>query len=297
MKKKILVIALLCLLLLLTVLLVKWYRFHESQQYPTVFEPRIEFAIIKVNSISKEEINMDAAMMIKNPLPVDLNTDSIRYKVYINQKLVMKSAYTGNVHLKGGDSSMVNFPVIIKAKELVDVLNSLEDKNIDSADYTMEGYVYLKMPVLKDKFHHFNYTVRKPAFRIPKAALTKIKVKKVGMKHTKLLTDVTIINNNVFDMDFKKMKYQVFIGGDSLATGSIDSTISLKAHSETKLTLPVDLNLKEAAEGAFDLLLKADKTQYRFTMQSTIVSDFNSLKNSKMWIETEGPLKEIKDLR
>jgi len=297
MKRKILIIIIFCLLVLILIFLVKWFRFRESQQYPTVFEPRIEFGIIHVNEISREEVNMDASLMIKNPLPVDLNTDSIQYRLYINQKLVLKSAYTTGVHLKGGDSSMVNFPVIIKASELVEVLNNLEDKNIDSADYTLEGKIYLKLPVLKDKFHHFNLTVRKPAFRIPKVAIAKIKIKKVGIKHTKLLTDIKITNKNAFSMDFKKIKYHVLLDGDSLAKGTIDSVISIKAMSETKLSIPIDLNLKETAEGAFDLLLNDEKTKYQFIMQSTVVSDFNAIKNSVLWIETEGPLKEIKDLK
>jgi len=297
MKKKILLLILLVILIIVVIGVIKWLRFRDDQKYPTVFEPRLEFGIVNIHEIDKDKIQLDASMMMTNPLPVGINLDSMEYVVYINQKEVIKSTYPKPFHLKGTDSTMVHFPVTIKTKVLGDILNTLENKNIDSADYTVEGRIFLSLPILKDKFHRFTITRRLPAMRIPEVALTKIQVKKFGLKHSKLMINAKINNPNVFTVNLKKLKYQVYMDDDSLADGMIDTLISLRAKEEVPVTIPVDLSLKEAAEAGWDLIFNSEKTRYRFTMQTTVGSEYNMLKNSKLRVESEGSLKEIKDLK
>lgn|GEM_PF-5491498 len=297
MKKKILIIILVVLLILLLIGIVKWYRFRQGEKYPTLLEPRLEFMVAHINQISKEETDMEASMLVKNPLPVGITFDSISYQLYINQKLVVKSAYADAFHLNGNDSTMLSFPIIIRNKVLFEELDRLKENNTDSADYTVEGKIYPGLPGAKDRFFKFHISRKLPALRIPEIKVTKIRIKKIGMKHTKMVIETKIKNDNVFSVRLSKLNYRLLMDDDSLVTGIIDSTITIGEKSESVISFPADLNLKEAAEATFDLLLNAEKTRYALLLQTTAESDLNMLKKSRLIIESEGKLKEIKELR
>jgi LEA14-like dessication related protein len=297
MKKKIAAIIFLALILLIAVYFIKWYRNSQNQKYPTTLLPRIELTVINIKEITKERTTMDEALLIKNPFPFTLNLDSINYVIYINQKSVVTSEYKKSIHLKGNDSTMITLPVVIKNEALIGILKKLEANHIDSADYTIEGKVFLKLPVLKDKYYKFNYTMRLPSLVIPDVKISKIKISRLGIKHTHLTFAAKINNPNVFSINFRHMKYRINLNKDTLATGEIDSLISIKAKSEVTINVPVDLSIKEAAGGVYDYILKSDNTTYFFWMSAVIVSEYNSIKNSKMIIENNGTLKEIKELQ
>lgn len=256
----------------------------------------MEFGVIKINEITREETDLEASLKLMNPLPVTVHFDSVTYNLYINQKLVLQSTYAKPFKLNGSDSTIITIPVVIKNQALAAKLNELENNNTDSADYTLEGKLFLKLPVLKDRIHRFHISRKLPALRIPKITLSKISIKKLRLKHSILEIHATIENNNVFSMNFRHIRYRIALDGDSLIRGQVDTLIALKAKSKNDLVFPVDLNLKETAEAVFNYLLKPEKTTYKIVLQTTLSSEHNVLKNSRLRIENEGKLSEIKEL-
>jgi len=292
-SKTILESAILITFLLLVIFVGKWYWRVSKQAYPT-YKPRIEMSYFKVKKFTKDSTDMDMILLVRNPLPFKLLLGNLSYNIYIGGVEVIESKYPASINIEAEDSSLLKFPVIMKNEKLTEILNKLKKQGVDSTEYKIEGNADLNFLLLKNTPYHFNFSKKLPLYIIPKLAVEKIRVKKIGLKHTQLLINCSIHNRNVFPYNFKETVYEIKINGSHLVDGKIDSTINIPAHSKVEITLPADVSLIKALEAGFDSWFKSATTEYDLYFAAKIVADDNAIKDSKVILEAKGKLKDLK---
>jgi LEA14-like dessication related protein len=264
----------------------------KKDPYATLIKPRIEQMAIIIKELDKEKTTMDMKVLVDNPSPIGFSLDSLSYKLFIGGTEVMKSSYPKAIKLEGNDSTWITLPVTVFNKKLVNELKELEKKKIDSVQYRIKSQVYANIP-FKDGPINLDYAIKAPAFVIPKVKVKGVEVKKIGLKESKAVFKAEIDNPNPIPFEYKNTTYKVKIDKDKLMEGKIDTAVIIPKYSKKVLDFPVEISLKETGETIFKMLLKPKDVDYYFNFKTTLISKSNMLKDSKMFIEDEGKLKEL----
>ena len=101
-------------------------------------------------------------------------------------------------------------------------------------------------------------------------------------------------NRNVFSLKSKNIAYELSIEDNKLIKGIIPGLTDIQAKSVTELTIPITISFKEVGKTLFDLLKKGNNLGYKLRLTSSIESENNMMKNSKVILESEGSVKSLK---
>jgi LEA14-like dessication related protein len=264
----------------------------KKDPFATVIKPRIEAMNILIKELDKEKTTMDMKLLVDNPSPIGISLDSLSYQFYIGDTEVMESSYPKGIKMKGNDSTWITLPVTVFNKKLVKKLKGLEEKKIDSVEYRMKSKVYANIP-FKDGPLNLDYAIKAPAFVIPKMKVKGLEIKKFGLKESKAIFKTEIENPNPIPFEFKNTSYKVKIDKDKLLEGKIDTAVIIPRYSKKILDFPVEVSLSEAGEAVFRLLVKPSDTDYYFSFKTKLISKSNMLRDSKLFLEDEGKLKDL----
>ncbi|MFI5171886.1 MAG: LEA type 2 family protein [Chitinophagales bacterium] len=297
MKKKVFLICLFVLIIVTGIILLRWNIKKKNDPYATFIVPRLEISYFEITEIKKARTSMNMIFIVDNPSPFGIHVDSLQYAMFIAGEEVMKSTYAKSFDLNGNDSGAIVLPVIIENQKLLHTLKSLEAQGVDSVNYEMRSQFYINLPFLKNKPREVTVTRYLPLLILPKIKIEDIKIEKAGFKSTNIIVTTRIINKNNFSFSMKDIYYKVQIKGDEITEGEIDEVITIPAMDSVTIKIPVEIKVKEIATSLPDLIFNKDDTEYSFYSELKIVADHNSIRDSKVIIESEGNVKEITDLR
>ncbi|HYG39325.1 MAG TPA: LEA type 2 family protein [Cytophagales bacterium] len=272
---------------------INWYKEQKKDPYTTFIKPRVELANFQIKTMTRQKTEMNMNMLIDNPSPIGFKINNLKYKIYIVDTEVMKSTYSKAIKLEGNDSSLISLPVTVYNEKLIRKLEELENKNLDSVNYKIKGQFFTNIPFLKGEPIDFEMEKRLPLYKIPKAKFEKLKIEKLGLNNTKVIIQTKIENPNVFPFKFKETIFKVNIDKDELMKGNIDTVVNIPAKGKVDLNLPAEISIKEVGETAFEMLLKPGDVDYSFYLETKLVSEDNSLKNSLITMEGQGKLQDL----
>lgn len=272
---------------------INWYKEQKKDPYTTFIKPRVELANFQIKTMTRQKTEMNMNMLIDNPSPIGFKINNLEYKIYIVDSEIMKSTYSKAVKLEGNDSSLISLPVTVYNEKLIKKLEELENRNLDSVNYKIKGQFFTNIPFLKGEPIDFEMEKRLPLYKIPKAKFEKLKIEKLGLNNTKVIIQTKIENPNVFPFKFKETIFKVNIDKDELMKGSIDTVVNIPAKGKVDLNLPAEISIKEVGETAFEMLLKPGDVDYSFYLETKLVSEDNSLKNSLITMEGQGKLQDL----
>jgi LEA14-like dessication related protein len=276
---------------------VQWYRGQKNEPYPTYIKPRLDMTLVKITKITRGITYMEIKMLISNPLPVGITLDSFSYRFLIGGTEVIKSVYPKTIHIVGGDSGYVSFPVELENQHLSAALKKMEKQKFDSTDYEIRVKSYIALPMLKDKTYEVSMKRRLPVFIIPRVEIRDLDLKTLGLKHTKSVITIGIDNPCAITYRLKSIHYKVNIDTGRLASGTIPGNMIIPAFGQASVDVPVDVNIGKGAETLFDNWFRSSSTVYSVYVDAMIMAEDNFIKDSKVILEAEGKLKEIKALR
>ncbi len=146
MKKILLIVFILFIAIVATFLIWRYIGYsRDKDANKTFLLPRLEFSLTEINSMTKEKAEMTSRILIKNQLPLSFTADSLEYHFFIADKEVMRDTYKKSITLKGNDTSLIALPVTVYNKDLISILNSSKEKNIDSVEYRVKASFYTNL--------------------------------------------------------------------------------------------------------------------------------------------------------
>ena len=93
---------------------------------------------------------------------------------------------------------------------------------------------------------HVRYLLLSP--EPPKASVTQIQIKGVGIGSIKAVATLSIHNPNDFSLDAQQLRYEVFAHEKSVATGSIQKPWVVPPLKDKRVSLPIVIRTASAAE-------------------------------------------------
>lgn len=277
-------------------LVIMYIFLFRNEEKSVDIKPELSIVALSITGINDETIDADASLLIGNPLPVEVTTNRVDYRIQINGTEVMRNRYDQPITIRSDTSTTVNLPVKILSEEFVQVLSRLDEEKADSADYTISAQFHLDVPVLGSRILDFTETTRLPALRLPEVRAGNLSVDKLRWEGSSLTLDVEVNNPNDFPLQFKEVHYEVVIDDDHTMSGDIPGLTKIPANGVATVPIKLHTDHKELMKTVWKTLFEDESTPFTITYQSTVVSENDLLNDTPLIMKTKGTLAELKDL-
>jgi len=293
MKKKIILILVILFIAIIASFFIwlSWGYVRDKDPNKTFLLPRLELSQLNITSLTAEKTEMTVKVLIKNQIPLSFTADSLQYRIFINDREVMKDHYKKSITLKSNQTSRISLPITILNHDLISALKTNERENNDSVEYHFRVSFYTDILVKKQ----FDVDIKKflPLVHISEVKSGHIEISSLNFSGAVFKLIVSIKNKNVFSLKSKNIAYELSIEDNKLIKGIIPGLTDIHAKSVTELTIPVTISYKEMSKTLFELLKKGNNVSYKLHLTFKIESKNNMLKNSKIMLESEGSVKSL----
>jgi LEA14-like dessication related protein len=268
----------------------------EKGPYDNTLKPRLEMTTMEITEIDDDQITMNVKLLVDNPLPIGFQARRLSYTVLIANTPVVEDAYEKPITVESGDSTLVTLPVRVINKKLLTVLNTLDQKDIDSTNYTVRCRFDLDVPIVGERTFTQTITRRMPTVYLPKIEIDDIDFGKLGLKKTDVAAKVNVTNKNNFPFQFTDAHYTVAIDGKEIAEGEQTDPIIIKKQGTTPVVFPVTVKPGQSIGLLPKMLFDKKDTPFVVTFRCKIITkdDNPMLSNSKMKALIKGTLADLK---
>ncbi|MGZ5282209.1 MAG: LEA type 2 family protein [Bacteroidia bacterium] len=180
---------------------------------------------------------------IYNPNNIEVHTDSMRFKIYIDGKLYSTGRRIEGFTLKANDTSVLEIPYTF---DMGKFFEEFEKTQKDSGLHRIEGELFVDIWKFNSVRIPFSYEKNSPVFKASKAEILKVKLQKLGLKETILETTIRLDNPNDIAISSEHVSYSFLIEDEIIAEGAIPRDKFLPKEDALEFTFPIILNMKEA---------------------------------------------------
>jgi LEA14-like dessication related protein len=268
-----------------------WNYVRDKDPNKTFLLPRLELSELLITSLNPQKTEMMVKVDIKNQLPLSFTVDSLQYRIFINDKELLKDRYKKPISLKRNGSSLVSLPATIFNDSISSALEANDRENADSVDFHFQGSFFTRIFFKKQ----FNVDIKRlvPRIYIPVVNAEHIEIDSLNFSRAVVHLLVSINNRNVFPFKADSIAYEVSIEDNQWIKGKIPGFTDIHSKSVTDLTIPISISFKEVTKTLFDLLTKGNNVRYKLHLTFIIESDNNMVMNSKVILESEGTVRTL----
>jgi LEA14-like dessication related protein len=276
-----------------------WWRSPNSsiKEGAGRLAPELSVASLNITDIDQNKISATSNIVLRNNLPVEVKTNRLDYVIYIDSAKVIEDSYSKPVTIRSSDTTSIRLPMEIMFRNMAAVLKRFEDKNIDSADYSMKATFQVDVPVAGERNFTMNFSKRLPALRLLKAKMGNIDIGKLGFKESSLDMTVNVQNPNAFPIKMKDGKYKLSIDNDAnVMEGVMEKVVNIPAHGTAPVSMHVDMKTMKIPELGWKMLFDKKDTRFKLNFSGKLMSENGMLNNSNMAFNMDGTLDELTDM-
>lgn len=273
-----------------------WHSFSSTEEKKKITKrvvPEVSVANVNISDIDAERIKLVSKVMIKNPLPVNINTNKLDYEIFIDSIRVIQESYKKPISIRSSDSTTIELPMELLAEPMARVLKYFDQKKIDSADYKIKASFLVDVPVAGERNFTMNMSKRMPALRIPKVEVKDIDLNILKLKKEGVNMVVQVKNPNLFPLKLKDGTFSFKIDDDLEMDGALEKIINIPAHGSQNVSMHANLKEGKVLKVGWNLLTKKDETHFSFAFNCKLLSDNGMLNNSKIANTVKGSLNEL----
>ncbi|WP_419659984.1 hypothetical protein Dvar_03220 [Desulfosarcina variabilis str. Montpellier] len=213
-------------------------------------KPTLEFQGLTMKDTSLFQSTLVFDYAVSNSNPIGLSLDQIDYQVKINEKNIAKGHLDKTISIPGNGKTNVEIPVDV---QYMDFFNSIaEFFKKDEVTYDLSGSMGkfgVQVPF------HKKGTI--PVPKLPQVSLNRIDIKDLSFAKASLVVVLDLVNKNDFKVGMDSLDYKVTLGNSELTNGKTISVGTIKENGKSVIELPVNLNLLQLGQAAYQLLLNA----------------------------------------
>lgn len=192
---------------------------------------------------------------VTNPNPVGIPVHRINYDLQLNGKPFVNGVLDKGLSLAAGGTSRMSIPVTMQYLDFFQSASQLwRNKH---ADYFFKGNFAVGPVVVP-----FQAKGRFNLPEMPKINLEAIEIKKYSLFGATLNCRLKMDNPNAFNLLFKRLNYELKLGGKRFAKASALSKGPIEKNSRSTIDLGFDVSFSQLGRSAYQLLQggKADYT-------------------------------------
>lgn len=228
-----------------------------------------------IEQIGKLEIVVDddttyiqTKLLITNKSAISIGVDTITYKISLFNKIYLDNKKFVGMKLPANGVDTIDFSLKIPYRIILQDLKRAR-KESDSASYSI--FVSLQYSTLLGNSVlpiHKEAKLKLP--QPPELELVGVEYQKIRLRYIRAKATIKITNHGPITLSIKKMNYTMLVSKQGKLSGDFNQTIKIKPYSETLVSLPIYITLKNSVKTAFQVLLNKDNYAYQFILRATL---------------------------
>ncbi|MCE6987990.1 LEA type 2 family protein [Dyadobacter sp. CY323] len=293
-KKSILVLA---VILILGIGVWLWFRSpgadSAKQKTAEKLTPQIKIAALSLKDIDEERINMQASVLIDNPLPVGIKANGLRFTVYIDSIKVVENHYNKPISIESSDSSVIEIPMQVLGKPLINLLKYFTANNIDSADYSFNSVLQLDVPIAGEKDIKVKTTKRLPAYNFPTIKIKDVDFHALDLKGKGVDLVVSFYNPNVFTIKVRNPTFRFEMEDAMEMEAILQKVINVAPKTTQEIAINAKLIEGKLLKSGWKILMDRKDTKFVAKFKSKIESDMKAIDNGNFSATIRGNMEEL----
>ncbi|MDD5580716.1 MAG: LEA type 2 family protein [Methylobacter sp.] len=270
-----------------------WWNFNKPDGEGMHLKPTLKVAAINDLNIEPERITMTSKIILSNPLPINIKTNRLDYRVFIDSVKVVESSYTKPISIYSADQMVIEVPIEILKEPLARLLQHFEKHKTETADHTVKATFKVDLPVLGERKFSMEFTKRLPVFRPPTLKTEDVDVNSLGLDESKIDLVTQISNPNLFPLKLKDGKYTFTVDNEITMAGSLENIIDIPAKGSSPVAMHLDLKTTKMGKFLWKMLFDKAGTPFNVKFRCKMLTDSKMLKNSNILFNLSGTLDDL----
>jgi LEA14-like dessication related protein len=281
------------LLVLVGLLLVGGGITYFATDHGKALLPTLEQPTLNISNITREKIQGQFAVKLRNHTPVDLKIDSLRYETRIEGTRIAQGHKARPLVVKGNQVNDLTLPVTLNLPQIKQEVKSIQR---DCVTVQMHTVLYADLPGVGPK--EIPVDVRKRVYipKLPKIEVADVDIDKLGLKNGEATVKLRVTNYESIPFTVKQVNYRFQVENDLDVKGQETKDIVFRKKGVEIMPIHVRFHAKSMPKVLFKTLFKAKKTDYKLTGTATVAAGDASSKDATMHFNSSGTVKDLKEL-
>ncbi len=252
------------------------------------FAPAVK-QIGDINIVVKNDTSyITAILVIQNKSFLEIEIDSIDYKIALFEKTYIQNKKNLGIHLSAYGNDTIDFSLKIPFVEIIKDLK-VERKRGDSASYSIIISLQYATAFGKGKIP-INRAAKLKIPQPPELKVIDIQWKKVRLRSIRAIAKIKIINYSPVALTIKEISYSMNVLNQGTLKGHYKNPIRIKPKATSYIDLPLEIEVTNLGKTLFQVLVNRDHYDYALTLNAAMESSglvkesfqMNLIKNGKM---------------
>jgi LEA14-like dessication related protein len=261
---------------------------HGKELLPTLEKPTFT-----INNISREKIQAQLKVIMRNNAPVDLKIDSLRYETRLDGTRLAQGHKANPLVVKGNATNHLELPITLNLPEIKEKVKTAQQ---DCVTVQMHTVLYADLPGVGPKEIPVDVSKRVYIPKMPKIEVADVDVTKMGLQKGEAVVTLKVTNYESIPFTLKQVNYRFQIEDDLDVKGQETKDVTFKKKGTETMPIHVRFEPKSMPKVLFKSLFKAKKTDYRLTGSATVAVGSANAKDATMNFNSSGTVKDLKEL-
>lgn len=281
------------LLVLLGLLVVGGVVLYLATDHGKALLPSLEQPTLTIEQVTREKIKGQFMVKLRNHAPLDLAIDSVRYVARVDGKQLAQGPQPRPLEIKGNATSSLKLPLTLNLPQLVHAANTAQR---DCVTVQLHTTLYADLPGLGPK--EIPVDVRKRVYipKLPKIEVADVDITKLGLQKGAAIVTLRVTNYEPIPFTVKQVSYRFRVEDDLDVQGKETKDVTFKSKGTELMPIHVSFQPKSMPKVLFKTLFKAKKTNYNLTGTATVAAGPASARDATMHFNSQGTVKELKEL-
>ena len=241
-----------------------------------VKRPVVTYESVNVSGVSFDGVSLDVNFNARNENPFPVPITGYDYSFAIGGHTLASGEERESMSLPANGARQLRVPVQLQFSEVFSALDQF--RTADELPYAVSGSVIINAGPLEGITIPFSYNATLPVPKMPDISIETVRARSVSLTGAALDVVVRIRNSSMLDYRFTSPNTSLFVNGRRWAdVQQLAQGISLPAHGEQTVTIPITFSASEMLQGLLSVLQSGD-LQYRLTGDISLLTDmFGSL--------------------
>lgn len=237
-------------------------------------KPSASIAGVHMADLSLQKVDLLFDVDVTNPYSVPLPLTNLNYSLAsgASEFLTGKADVAGSV--PAGGSRRLTVPATVTFVTLMNAIGGVKPGSVVPYDAKLD--LSVDAPVIGA----LNVPMRKsgqvPVPAVPKVELTSMQWKNLTLSEASAVMKLKVENTNDFNLDLNKLAYALQLGGQSIAAGGVDKSVSLAKGQAREIEIPVSFSPSNLGLAAFNML-RGKGADYAIGGDMTVGTPFGPL--------------------
>ncbi|WP_375416045.1 LEA type 2 family protein [uncultured Hymenobacter sp.] len=245
-----------------------------------------------ISNITRERLQAQLSTEVRNPAPIDLKIDSLRYETFLDGARLAKGRKDQPLVVKGNATSKLTLPLTLNLPELKEKAKTAQQ---DCVTVRMRAVLFVNLPAVGTKEIPVDMSTRVYIPKLPKIEVADVDINKLGLKKGEATVTLRVTNYESIPFTLKQVNYRFQVEDDLDVKGQETKDVTFKKKGVQTMPIHVRFQPKSMPKVLFKSLFKARKTDYKLSGTATVAAGAASSKDATMHFNSSGTVKDLKE--